>query len=159
MLPLIVAVDDESDDIFFLRHTLQKVGLSHRFQPFSNGEAAMVALTAISNADPGAELPLVCFLDIKMVGLSGFDLLRWIRGQRGLDALPVIMYSSSDHPQDVDLARELGAQAYVKKYPSVPAMRTLLDEAREFAAAVPPKKTFLQWNYRFVESSDAVGAK
>jgi hypothetical protein len=38
-------------------------------------------------------------------------------------------------------------------------MRTLLDEAREFAAAMPPKKTFLQWHYRFVDASDAVSAK
>lgn len=157
--PLIVAVDDEADDIFFLRHILQKVGMPHQFQPFSNGEAAMVALSAFANGDNAANFPLVCFLDIKMVGLTGFDLLKWIRSQRGLDALPVIMYSSSDHPQDVDSARELGAQGYVKKYPSVPAMKTLLDEAREFASAVPPKKTFLQWHYRFVDASDAVAAK
>lgn len=157
--PLIIAVDDEADDVFFLRHVLQKVGLPHKFQPFSNGEAAMVALSAISTGDASGEFPLVCFLDIKMVGLSGFDVLRWIRSQRGLDSLPVIMYSSSDHPQDVDTARELGAQGYVKKYPSVSAMQTLLDEAREFAATVPPKKTFLQWSYRFVDASDAVPAK
>lgn len=158
-LPLIVAVDDEPDDIFFLRHTLQKVGLPHQFQSYSNGEAALVALTTLTAVDTDAAFPLVCFLDIKMVGLSGFDILKWIRGQRALDALPVVMYSSSDHPQDVDLARDLGAQAYVKKYPSAPAMRTLLDEARDFAASLPPKKTFLQWRYRFVDASDAMSVK
>ena len=157
--PLIIAVDDEADDIFFLRHVLQKTGMPHKFQPFSNGEAAMVALSAVANGDSAATFPLVCFLDIKMVGMTGFDVLKWIRSQRGLDALPVIMYSSSDHPQDVDNARELGAQGYVKKYPSVSAMQTLLDEARDFAATVPPKKTFLQWHYRFVDASDAVAAK
>ena len=157
--PLIVAVDDEPDDIFFLRHVLQKTGFAHQFQPFANGEAAMVALSAFATGDQPGRFPLVCFLDIKMVGLSGFDVLRWIRSQKGLDALPVIMYSSSDHPQDVDTARELGAQGYVKKYPSAAAMQTLLDEARDFAAVVPPKKTFLQWSYRFVDASDAVPAK
>ena len=156
--PLIIAIDGEADDVFFLRHALQKVGMPHRFQPFSNGEAAMNALSGYANGDTG-DFPLVCFLDIKMVGMSGFDVLKWIRNQRGLDALPVIMYSSSDHPQDVDTARELGAQGYVKKYPSAPAMQTLLDEARDFAATVPPKKTFLQWHYRFVDASDAVAAK
>lgn len=158
-LPLIVAIDDEPDDIFFLRHTLRKVDLPHNFQSYSNGEAAMVALTAFTAVEEPPLFPLVCFLDIKMVGLSGFDILKWIRAQRSLDALPVVMYSSSDHPQDVDLARALGAQAYVKKYPSPPAMRTLLDEARDFAASMPPTKTFLQWRYRFVDASDAVGAR
>jgi two-component system response regulator len=157
--PLIIAVDDEADDIFFLKHVLQKCGMPHQFQPFSNGEAAIVALSAFAAGENAANFPLVCFLDIKMVGMTGFDILRWIRSQKGLDALPVIMYSSSDHPQDVDTARELGAQGYVKKYPSVTAMQTLLGEAREFAASVPPKKTFLQWSYRFVDASDAVAAK
>lgn len=157
--PLIVAVDDEPDDMFFLRRLIGKVGMAHQFQPFANGEAAIVALSAFGNGENTAAFPLVCFLDIKMVGMSGFDLLRWIRSQRGLDALPVIMFSSSDHPQDVDAARELGAQGYLKKYPSTDAMRAVLDEAKEFASSLPPRKSFLQWSYRFVESSDAMAVK
>jgi CheY-like chemotaxis protein len=94
-----------------------------------------------------------------MVGMSGFDVLKWIRNRKGLDALPVIMFSSSDHPHDVEQARELGAQGYLKKYPSVEAMQTVLEEAQAFALTEPPKKTFLQWSYRFIDSSDAVGAK
>ena len=157
--PLIIAVDDEQDDIFFLRRTLGKSGFAHQFQPFSNGEAAIVALTAIATSDTPLTHPLICFLDIKMTAMTGFDLLRWIRGQKGLDGLPVLMYSSSDHPSDVELARELGAQGYLKKYPSVTAMRTVLEQATEFALAAPPKKTFLQWSYRFVDAADTVPAK
>jgi CheY-like chemotaxis protein len=157
--PLIIAVDDEADDIFFLRHAIQKAGMTHRFQAYSNAEAAKVALSHVAEGGQLDAFPLVCFLDIKMGGLTGFDLLRWIRDQKGLDALPVIMYSSSDHPEDVDRARALGAQGYLKKYPSASAMLTVLDEAREFAAQVPPKKIFLQWHYRFVESRDVVAAR
>jgi CheY-like chemotaxis protein len=151
--PLIVAVDDEPDDIFFLQRIINRTRLEHRFQPFANGDAAIVGLSS-TLTQGAAAMPLVCFLDIKMAGMTGFDLLRWIRGQRGLDVLPVIMFSSSDHPGDVDQARELDAQGYLKKSPSVSAMRTILDQAREFAACAPPKKTFLQWSYRFVDSHD-----
>lgn len=151
--PLIIGVDDEPDDIFFLKRTIEKTGVPHRFQPFSNGEAAIVALTAFGSGDPAVEPPIICFLDIKMVGMTGFDLLKWIRSQRALDALPVMMFSSSDHPADIQTARDLGAQGYLKKYPSVGAMRKVLDEAIAFALAVPPKKTFVQWSYRFIDSS------
>jgi CheY-like chemotaxis protein len=156
---MIVAVDDEADDIFFLRHILQKTELEHRFQPFGNGDAAVIGLTSLTEVESTLSLPLVCFLDIKMAGMTGFDVLRWIRAQKTLDAMPVIMFSSSDDPRDVDAAREFGAQGYLKKYPSVAAMQTVLDEARAFALLPPPKKTFVQWSYRFVESSDAVAAK
>ena len=157
--PLIIAVDDEADDIFFLRHILQKTSFDHRFQPFGNGEAALVGLTSLTEQADAFGLPLVCFLDIKMAAMNGFDVLRWIRSQRTLDVMPVIMFSSSDDPGDVDGARELGAQGYLKKYPSVAAMQKVLEEAREFAWLPSPKKSFVQWNYRFVESSDAVAAK
>ena len=103
--PLIIAVDDEPDDIFFLRRTIGKTGFAHQFQPFSNGDAAMVALSAVASGEVPISFPLICFLDIKMVAMTGFDLLRWIRTQKRLDALPVLMYSSSDHPSDVELAR------------------------------------------------------
>lgn len=157
--PLIVAVDDEPDDVFFLRRALEKTGVAHRFQSFSNGEAAMVALSTAATGENPAAFPLVCFLDIKMFAMTGFDLLKWIRLQRGLDAMPVIMYSSSDHPEDVQRARELDAQGYMKKYPTVDAMCTVLEEAAEFAATTPPKKTFLQWQYRFIDSSATASVK
>ena len=157
--PLIIAVDDEADDVFFLRHILQKTSFDHRFQPFGNGEAAVMGLTSIAEQENPSSLPLVCFLDIKMAGMTGFDVLRWVRSQPALDAMPVIMFSSSDDPRDVDGAREFGAQGYLKKYPTVAAMQTVLDEAREFSLLPGPKKTFVQWSYRFIDSSDAVTAK
>lgn len=157
--PLIIAIDDEADDIFFLRHIIQKTPFAHRFQPFGNGEAAVSGLTSMIEGENAFTLPLICFLDIKMSAMNGFDVLRWIRGQKALDSMPVLMLSSSDDPKDVDNARELGAQGYLKKYPSVPAMQTVLDEARDFALLPSPKKTFLQWSYRFVGASDAVSAK
>jgi CheY-like chemotaxis protein len=157
--PLIVAVDDEADDLFFLRHIIQKVGIPHRFQAFGNGEAAVNGLTSLLQEQDAFALPFVCFLDIKMAAMNGFDLLRWIRTQKALDSVPVIMFSSSDDPRDVDLARELGAQGYLKKYPSVSAMQAVLDEAKEFALLESPKKSFLQWSYRFVDATNAVTAK
>jgi CheY-like chemotaxis protein len=157
--PLIIAVDDEADDVFFLRHIVQKTGTPHRFQAFGNGEAAMNGLSALRDQHNGFALPLVCFVDIKMSAMNGFDLLKWIRGERSFDAMPVLMFSSSDDPHDVDRARECGAQGYLKKYPSVTAMQAVLDEAREFLLLPAPKKSFVQWSYRFIDASDAVAAK
>lgn len=157
--PLIAAIDDEADDLFHLRHLLQKTAFEHRFQPFGNGEAALSGFASLLEQENSFGLPVVCFLDIKMAAMSGFDVLRWIREKKALDGIPVLMISSSDDPSDVARARELGAQGYLRKYPSVTAMQTVLDEARDFALLPGPKKTFVQWSYRFVESAEAVPVK
>jgi CheY-like chemotaxis protein len=156
--PLIIAVDDEADDLFFVRHLIGKTGMSHRFQSFTNGDAAIIGLTALIEQNDGLAFPLVCFLDIKMPGINGFDLLKWIRGQKALDIMPTIMFSSSDDPRDIDQAREVGAQGYLKKYPTKEAMRTTLEEAREFSLLPPPKKIFLHWSYRFIDTGPGVSA-
>jgi CheY-like chemotaxis protein len=151
-VPVIVAVDDEMDDIFFLKSIIKRGGTLHRFQHFSNGDAAVAALSALLSGDSQLTFPLVCLLDIKMTGMSGFEVLKWIRSQKRLDALPVIMFSGSDDPRDLENARELGAQSYVKKFPSPEVMKMLLEEAENFASLEPPKKVFLQWHYRFIGS-------
>ena len=157
--PLIAAIDDEADELFILRHLLQKTTFNHRFQPFGNGEAALNGFASLLEQENSFGLPVVCFLDVKMAAMSGFDVLRWIREKKALDGVPVLMLSSSDDPTDVERAREFGAQGYLRKYPSAEAMQTVLDEASEFALLAGPKKTFVQWNYRFVECCETVPAK
>ena len=157
--PLVIAIDDDTDDLFILRHILQKTEFAHTFQPFANGEAAVTALAALVGEQTTLDLPLTCFLDIKMAAMTGFEVLRWIRGQKALDAMPVFMLSSSDDPSDIETARELGAQGYLKKHPSIVAMQTVLEEAMEFAVTPTPKKAFVHWSYRFVESGETVSAK
>jgi CheY-like chemotaxis protein len=150
---LIVAVDDEIDDIFFLKNIIKRTGISHRFQHFANGDAAVSGLGGLLVTPRAAVFPLVCLLDIKMTGMSGLDVLQWIRAQKPLDALPVIMFSGSDDPRDLQRAKDLGAQCYVKKFPSPDVMRQLLQEAESFAAVAEPRQVFLQWHYRFIDGS------
>ena len=47
------------------------------------------------------------------------EVLQWIRHQPSLKKLVVVLFSSSALPQEVDLAYELGANAYIQK-PSDP---------------------------------------
>ncbi len=52
-------------------------------------------------------------IDIRMPGLTGFDLQRKLKEQ-GI-RIPVIVISASDDTQTRDLARELGAVAFFRK--------------------------------------------
>lgn len=50
-----------------------------------------------------------------MVGMSGWEVLRWVREQRALESLPVIVFTGSGQPGDKEKAEKLGANAYEVK--------------------------------------------
>jgi len=54
-------------------------------------------------------------LDLKLPGRDGFEVLRWIRQQPELKALRVVVLTSSDRIQDVNLAYQLGANSFLVK--------------------------------------------
>lgn len=106
---------------------------------FARGEDLIDALIEVLR---GAPAPLVCFVDVKMAGMNGFDVLRWIRCQHGCDDIPVVMMSSSEQPRDLSEAQHFGAQCYVAKFPGPEQFRGIVDEARrvaEVANAAPFK--------------------
>lgn len=127
---LIFAVDDEHSDRQILERLLQQPGLEYPCRVFSSGDEMIDALLQVLRGHPP---PLACFVDVKMAGMSGFDVLRWIRCQDVLDAVPVIMLSSSDDPQKLTEARGVGAQCYVAKFPTAGELRAIITEAQRYA--------------------------
>ncbi len=59
--------------------------------------------------------PALVLLDINMPRMSGIDLLRAIRGEPDLRAIPVVMMTSSNDDRDVLAAFQGGANSYVLK--------------------------------------------
>ena len=96
--PIVLAVDDDVDDTDLLRLLLRKAGVPNPVEIYREGEEIIEALTKVAQSSLKAIKPLLCILDVKMPGMTGHEVLRWIRSQRALDAMPVVMLSSSGHP-------------------------------------------------------------
>jgi CheY-like chemotaxis protein len=128
---VIFAVDDEEDDRRIFARLLDEPGLEYPYRFFPSGGELMDALLQVLR---GAPPPLACFIDVNMAGMSGFDVLRWIRCQDALDSVPVIMLSSSEDPQKLHEARAVGAQCYVAKFPSAGELRNIITEAQRYCA-------------------------
>ena len=60
-------------------------------------------------------LPEFVLLDLRMPRTNGFEALRWIRLMPELRSLPVVIFTSSVLPEDVQLATALGATSYMVK--------------------------------------------
>lgn len=59
--------------------------------------------------------PSIVFLDLNMPGLTGFEVLSYLRREPRLQDVPVIVVTSDDQPESADRAIQNGATAYVIK--------------------------------------------
>ena len=59
--------------------------------------------------------PKLVVLDVMLPRLSGFEVLKQIRADAALGALPVLMLTAKGQQQDKRIAEELGADAFVTK--------------------------------------------
>ena len=119
----VVVVDDNYDDLALTATLLGKVAGVSRLIQIVDAEHAVECLGGLERSGP--DFPRAIVLDVKMPGMTGLDLLEWIREHKVFDQVPVIMWSSSDDPRDIERAARLGAQCYVGKYPPVPAVEEM----------------------------------
>src|SRR4051812_17319072 len=136
------AVDDDAGDRLLLERLLAQPGLEYSIRLFSSGEEIIDALLAVLRHARGATPPLACLLDVKMDGMSGFDVLRWIRCQAAFDQIPVIMLSSSDEADKLIEAQTIGAQCYIAKYPTANELREVIMEAQRYVDASAAHRAF-----------------
>ena len=114
---LLHVVEDNEDHILLLQHALKKAAPRNPVRWSKTGEDAIAYLSATGLYSNFAQspLPALVVLDLNLPGCSGFDVLKWIRQNPGLKALRVVMLTSSELEQEIQLAYELGANAFFTK--------------------------------------------
>jgi CheY-like chemotaxis protein len=130
----ILYAEDEENDVFLMRHAWKSVGVLNPLKVVTDGEQAVQYLSGEGMYADRDEYPLPCLilLDLKLPRLHGLDVLKWIRQQPALHLLPVIVFSSSNNPQDVCRAYELRANAYLVKPSHTEGLVELVASLRGF---------------------------
>jgi len=118
----VLLAEDDENDVSFLKRAFGHAEITNPLHVASDGQVAIDYLSGAGefsdrNAYP---LPGLLLLDLKMPRKTGMDVLRWIRSQANLRSLPVIMLTSSVHPQEIAAAYETGANAFVTKPSGTP---------------------------------------
>jgi len=113
----ILQVEDDENDAFLVERAFARAGVNRPLRVARDGQQAVDYLSlAESSVDPEQyPLPCLVLLDLNLPGMSGLDLLAWIRKQPRIKRLVVILFSSSVAPADVERAYELGANSVVQK--------------------------------------------
>ena len=116
----ILLVEDDEDDVFLMRRALRGAHVVNPLHVVEDGQQAIDYLAgngefAHREAHP---MPAIVFLDLKLPYMSGHDVLAWIRRQRALETLVVIVLTSSNEPSDLNRCYALGANSYLVKPPT-----------------------------------------
>jgi CheY-like chemotaxis protein len=115
--PVILLVDDDENDQLFFERAVRKAGFRWRIASVRTGREAMEYLSG-SGAFADREArpsPSHVLIDLKLPGISGLEVLEWIRAQPSLGILPVIVLSSSRQSSDLERAKALGIDSYQVK--------------------------------------------
>jgi CheY-like chemotaxis protein len=121
----VLVVEDERSDLFSLERAFRQLKAGFVLQVVETGEEA---IRYLEGKEPYSDrtqypLPALISLDLRLPGMSGLDLLKWIRQQPLFKELPVIALTAQGN-RNLPRAYELGLDFYLLK----PAQANLLAE-------------------------------
>lgn len=121
-------VEDSDDDYEVLCRAMTKANI-----PLADVRRCENGMELVEGLQ-GAEFdpPALLLLDLNMPGMSGHDILGYIKGSDKWRQLPVIVLTTSNNPRDIDQCYELGANAYIQKPMQVSDFVHLVGTIRDF---------------------------
>ena len=122
ILETIWLADDDADGRLVFEIAIKEVSPQAYLHTVDDG------LQLLNQLKSCQTLPYLLFLDLNMPCKNGKECLAEIREQKQFETLPIIVYSSSDHINDVNHAYGLGANLFVKKPGKYGDMVDLLKE-------------------------------
>jgi CheY-like chemotaxis protein len=106
----ILLADDDPDDVEIFITVLHDIDPAVAVHAVSNGLGIFEYLK-----NNGDHRPDAIFLDINMPEMSGWQCLSALKEDHTTKDIPVVMYSTSSHHRDKQIAIELGASGFITK--------------------------------------------
>jgi two-component system, response regulator len=120
----ILLVEDNIEDVAIARRVLKHNNLSDDLIVAAGGMEALAALQELASAN----LPQLILLDLNLPDISGIDLLRLIKEDKRLSAIPVVILTGSNEDLDIQKSYDLGAGSYLVKPISNHALMLVIEK-------------------------------
>jgi CheY-like chemotaxis protein len=103
-------IDDDIEDQEIFIEAVKEVSGNIECSSSTSGEDALTKLEKAYKSRPD-----LIFLDLNMPKLNGKQVLKEIKNTPGLKEIPVIMYSTSFAPRDIEEIKQIGAAHHLLK--------------------------------------------
>jgi two-component system, chemotaxis family, response regulator Rcp1 len=123
----VLLVEDADVHVEFTRLAFEAEGLGHALDVARDGEEAIALIDERADRPPRLIL-----LDLKLPGMSGFDVLQAVRGHTSehVRRTPVVVLTTSRAPADVRRAYDLCANSFLRKPLELPEFIDLIGAVR-----------------------------
>jgi CheY-like chemotaxis protein len=140
----ILYAEDDANDVFLMERAFTKLNIPNPLRVVPDGKLAVAYLSGAAPYQNREEYPVPCLLllDLSMPGLHGLEVLKWVKSESALAALPVVVLSSSNQESDIQRAYRLGASGFLIKPGAPAALIRIVRSIQEYwlAEQRPPGK-------------------
>lgn len=125
-LPPIMILDDDPDDLFFVRRLVTKAGVRNDVVAFENSLGAVDHLERECKNPNPLFIPCAIITDLNMPRQNGLEFTRWVRAHAQLKDVRIILITDSADPADEQKALTAGVTTFARKFPTATAFAKIL---------------------------------
>lgn len=123
----LLLVEDNLGDVELIREALASCGATTELIVARDGMEALAMMRGTDGARPDLIL-----LDLNLPRMDGRELLARLKSNPELSVIPVVIFTSSNAPQDVARAYALHANCYLVKPPNLAGIERVVGLLNEF---------------------------
>ncbi len=115
--PPLLIVEDSDEDFEALQRYLKRSPLFVPLYRCVNGEQALNFLYHTSPYEDrqSAPRPSIIVLDLNLPGTDGREVLRRLKQDEHLKSIPIVVFTTSNNPKDIEDCYQLGVNSYIVK--------------------------------------------
>jgi CheY-like chemotaxis protein len=132
-LPLLVVEDSDEDFEAFYRGW-RKLTATNPIHRCSNGDEALDFLHQTGKYTSSHPLlrPGLIILDLNLPGTDGREVLTQIKQDKNLRSIPVVVFTTSSNPKDLEICYQQGANSYIIKPIDVTKLMNIINILVEY---------------------------